>query len=243
MPDDDTIWEEVPSDSSPYVDWWWVSRGVPNYDTMKELKIKLYGQVFRSVNLSSDAKTRDGADPQTKNGGRQGRPAQSHSASQRFFGDGRYVPLLESMVNDDWKGHEPWISDEFTNRLPNVEDDTIIVGVIDTGVPLSHRRTWLAGAHGSWQSRIISSWQQSADRSGDKYASTHPGNELLPFGLELTGPEIDTLCQTHTHDGRLDEDAFNRAAQLTDPLNHFGPPGSGLPRSARGPRAGPSVRL
>jgi hypothetical protein len=87
--------------------------------------------------------------------------------------------------------------------------DAVIIGVIDEGIALAHERVRLANGQ---RSRIIAAWQQGG-RFGGPDGSTP---QDLPFGHELYQSDINTLMDTHSHAGWLDEDAFNRAAGLTE---------------------------
>ena len=220
MPDKSTVdWVPIPDGSSPYVDWWWTARGKED-EYRRNATITIRGVEFSGFDFT----TRGQADPKSWpfTGGPSDMPSQANSISAHFFGAGKFVPIPKRMENGDFKFHEPWISSDFIDRLPapcDIPDHTIVLGVIDTGVPLSHRRTQLR-TDGRLHTRIISAWQQSADRSGGD--ACIGGNELLPFGLELTGPEIDHLIAAHSQNGPLDEDAFNRATQLTEQLLPFG---------------------
>jgi len=108
---------------------------------------------------------------------------------------------------------------------------TPIVGVIDDGIALSHRRFQDA----TGRSRILAAWQQGAtwgppagltdlppDVTGKlpgHDAAQHP----LPCGSEIYQDDIDALRTAHVTGDTLDEDAFNRAAGLVDMRNLNGP--------------------
>ena len=95
-------------------------------------------------------------------------------------------------------------------KLPR---DTVIIGVVDTGIPLSHRRFRARDG----RTRFLASWQQTAAWGTKK-------QKYLPFGRELYQPEIDGLiavCGAGL-DGPIDEDAFNIAADLIEPNELFG---------------------
>lgn len=121
---------------------------------------------------------------------------------------GRYLPgglNLSQLTN--------WTIDE--DALPEVDDDTLLVGVIDSGVPLCHKR--LRDIEG--ETRIISSWQMST------HIEPAPvGPSEVPFGRELYSREINDLIAAHTTaDGQLDEAGFNRDAGLVDLFARQGP--------------------
>lgn len=87
--------------------------------------------------------------------------------------------------------------------------DAVIIGVIDEGIALAHERVRLAGGQ---RSRIVAAWQQGGTFGGPDGSDPQD----LPFGHELYQSDINALIATHSHNGWLDEDAFNRAAGLTE---------------------------
>lgn len=93
--------------------------------------------------------------------------------------------------------------------LPEVPDDTVIVGVIDTGIAFGQHRFRLVDGN----TRLLGAWQQAA---------TFAGPSGLPFGRVLPHAEIDGLLGAHTHAARFDEPAFNRAAGITDMATPLG---------------------
>lgn len=98
------------------------------------------------------------------------------------------------------------------SELPDIPNDSIIVAVIDSGIPLGHRR--FRDADG--ESRILAAWQQGA---------TFKGQRFLPFGRELYKGDIDRILKENSGDdllGHLDEDAFNRATGVIDLFNPRG---------------------
>lgn len=140
------------------------------------------------------------------------------NTAQAFFGGGKWIAIPSRIKSLKWidKGKQTrndWVDDEFRKRLPcDLPDDAIIVGLIDTGIPLHHRRTMMPTDRGL-RSRIVASWQQSATITRKE----DPGD--VPFGATLTGPEIDALLETHISGPQryLDETAFNREAKLVEP--------------------------
>ena len=96
-------------------------------------------------------------------------------------------------------------------------DDTIIVGVIDTDIPLGHAR--FRDAEG--KSRILAAWQMMAPWAGPDGLR----QAYLPFGRELYKDDIDALllnCSGGSYDGWLDEAAFNTATGVLDLCNQGG---------------------
>lgn len=106
--------------------------------------------------------------------------------------------------------HADWVADiagqKDAYRPPN---DAVVVGVIDAAIALGHQRF----THPDGKTRFLAAWQQSALTTGQAH---------LPFGRELLKEEIDTLIETHTHGGILDEDGFQTDAGLADMLNPMG---------------------
>lgn len=94
----------------------------------------------------------------------------------------------------------------------NIPDDAVITGIIDSGISLGHARF----RNGTDKSRFLASWQQTAKVSENAAAND------LPFGEELYQYDIEALMAQHTHDGYLDENAFNRATKTSEPNRTFG---------------------
>ncbi|QXT39057.1 S8 family serine peptidase [Gymnodinialimonas ceratoperidinii] len=121
-----------------------------------------------------------------------------------------HVPVPTHAVNENWDASEDWLASAVDlANIPELDRDTVIVGIVDTGIPLCHTRFRTA----SGNTRILASWQQT---------TTWSGQDDLPFGRELYGSEIDALVNAHTRAGYLDEEAFNRAAGLVEPHLPFG---------------------
>ena len=125
------------------------------------------------------------------------------------------IDALKARVPDKVVSHTP---NAKVTDLPPYEElpcldnkETVIIGVIDIGIPLGHSR--LRDAEG--QTRILAAWQQLAT----------PPSSYLPFGRELLKPQIDNLIAESsggTHTGWLDEETFNRATGVVDMENTFG---------------------
>lgn len=118
------------------------------------------------------------------------------------------------------------LSDDNAGQLrvdpESLADDTVIMGVIDTGIALGHRRTRFPDG----TTRILSAWQQSAPRPGQGDGNYQSQAAHLPFGRELMWDDLNALLKKHSGDdienGWLDEDGFNRAAGLVDHKDIFG---------------------
>jgi hypothetical protein len=94
-----------------------------------------------------------------------------------------------------------------------IPENAVIVGVVDLGIALGHRRTQLL----SGKTRILSSWQQSADRSR---CSRDNDQHYLPFGREIYAGDINKKLNSDFRP--LDEERFNRETQTEDYRSLFG---------------------
>ena len=125
----------------------------------------------------------------------------------------RRPTTMNKSSNPNWQKFsgvpENW--EEPVKTLPKNNNIDVIVGVIDSDIPLGHRA--FRDARG--QSRVLAAWQMGGDFAGQEH---------LPYGRELLKPEIDELLHKHSVGGlkgSLDEAAFNDAAGLVnmcDPL-------------------------
>lgn len=143
----------------------------------------------------------------------------SKDVAGEFFNNGEAVPLPNGTKNNI-KPTDPTepipsapILAETAKKLPkDVEDDTVIVGIVDTGIALGHRR--FRDKKGN--TRFLAAWQQSAQFQGQKD---------LPSGREVYASEINDALRNHSGEnlnGYLDEDAFNRDLGLVDLENPLG---------------------
>ncbi len=87
--------------------------------------------------------------------------------------------------------------------------DSVVIGIIDSGIALGHARF----RHADGSTRFLSAWQQSAKWNNQKF---------LPFGEELYQQDINDLMAINTANGVLDEAAFNRASGLGNMTNAIG---------------------
>lgn len=99
-------------------------------------------------------------------------------------------------------------ADVTTGLTARLNRKSVITGVIDAGVALSHDRFRRPGGG----TRILSAWAQ-----GGKWA----GQTHLPFGCELMQGQIDGHMAACTSALGVDEAAFNRRAGLVDYADPF----------------------
>lgn len=132
-------------------------------------------------------------------------------ATSGAFGGTTFLPAAKDELNPNKP--ERWEYADLAGKLPKVSEDTVIVGVIDTGIALGHRR--FRDAEGN--TRFIATWQQS-----DLHDNSEKPQRQLPIGRERYASEINQkLCQ-HTHGKWLDEEAFNADIGLTRPTDPMG---------------------
>jgi Subtilase family len=106
-------------------------------------------------------------------------------------------------------GWEPNRSD-----LEAIPANSVIVGVIDSGISLGNERFRFADG----KTRILASWQQNGNWEDKKQG-------YLPFGREVYKHEIDSMLAKHSVGGIkcfLVEDDFNRDTGTVNMLNFLG---------------------
>ena len=104
----------------------------------------------------------------------------------------------EETLNPDFEFSRDFRHDK--GDLPELPENAVIVGVIDTGIALGHRRTQLPDG----RTRILGAWQQSGTGGGS----------AVPFGREFLEHELNTILSRYRGGpGLRDEEAFNRATQ------------------------------
>lgn len=116
--------------------------------------------------------------------------------------------FVNTIVNPKDKN---WLPEQ--GELPVLDDpETVIVGVIDTGIPLYHNRFFTNDGN----SRVLAAWNQGAEamKGGADALSVQ---EYLPFGRELLQKEIEQAKQDHAT-----QEGFNEALGLVDLKNIFG---------------------
>ncbi len=194
-------WERF-EESSPYINWWkglglaFVQRPALNVDPEE-----LGNQVARSVLVPNQSPL--SGEPESK----------THKPYDTF------VPIPNFAKNEGFEDHincnDGWLPDY--EVLPEIEDDSIIVGVIDTGIPLGHNRF----RHADGSSRILSAWQMLAPWE----SSCGIKQKYLPFGRELYRRDIDNLISRYSGGdtlGQLDEYGFNTATGVMNLKNMRG---------------------
>ncbi len=131
----------------------------------------------------------------------------------KSYGDLEHAALvLPSSARNRKFDYSNWIPD--LDSLPDPPPaDAVILGVIDSGIALGHRR--LQFTDGS--TRVLAAWQQSASAQG--------GGPIMPFGRELYSQDIDELLKQNRPagaDGPFDEETFNRHAGLVEMRGMYG---------------------
>ena len=120
-------------------------------------------------------------------------------------------PLPPAAQNANFCAQTSWLPPE--DKLPTVDEDTVLVGVIDTGIALGHDRFCLRRADGKIRSRVLAAWQMTHAHSQD----------YMPFGRELYRRDINKALKDHRDDdGHLDQGAFDTALGLVDLDNPLG---------------------
>lgn len=103
------------------------------------------------------------------------------------------------------------LSNDGKGKTLKLERDTVIVGVVDVGIPLGHNR--FRDADGN--ARILAAWQQMGDWSVAK-------QKHMPFGRELYWADIQKSLARHSKGKWLDEESFNRDTGTVDLANRLG---------------------
>lgn len=183
-----TSGESLDPNLGPYAHWW----------TDKE-------RPHMSEELFERGEAQLRLDFASRTGGHVGR-----KTADAFYSGGAAVPLPQGTAND--AELRDWDTELTKQNLPEVPNDTVLVGIVDTGISLSNSRFRTAEG----RTRFISSWQQSAPFAGQLD---------LPCGQELYACDIQEKLDTYGSAGRLgyvDEVAFNRDLNLTEPLKSGG---------------------
>ena len=208
--------------ASPYLDWWDATKREPfatdNADETASGRLVL--QAARSTIEPKQSVLAD--------------------SPERFRPLDDQVPIPDFAKNKDFEKHIEQTGDWLpayddlpggtdADGNPILADDTIIVGVIDTGIPLGHNR--FRNRDGT--TRILAAWQQLAAWSEPDGLS----QAYLPFGREVYQDDIDSmLAECSTSDGSdsrnhgnrqnltgsLDEDRFNVVTGVLDMKHALG---------------------
>lgn len=107
---------------------------------------------------------------------------------------------------------------DLKDRTTKPPRDTVITGIIDEGIALGHARFRKMLNGTPTATRVMGAWQQGARYGGADGAAPAP----VPFGHVLLQSDINALMVAHSAGGWLDEDAFNRAAGLTEMATPMG---------------------
>ena len=110
-------------------------------------------------------------------------------------------PLPQDAQNPGFARQDSWLPPE--DALPTVDDDTVIVGVIDTGIALGQDRFRSPAG-----SRVLAAWQMNRPHTA--------AQGWLPFGHELYKADIDAALARHSRRGSLDQYAFDTEMGLLD---------------------------
>jgi hypothetical protein len=188
-----------PVNQSPYTHWW---SEAGERARSERLALKIFnggssGAAANAYQSTGVAETEGGVTPK--------QAVSNGILDQLYQGE---TPIPPHASNGD--GHVSlWDVGQIIDDLPNdLPADTVLTGIIDTGIPLGHRRT----RRRDGSTRILSAWQQTA---------TFGGQLFLNFGQELYASQIDDAIMRNTVSnsllGWLDEDAFNRDTRLVEP--------------------------
>ncbi|MEJ8561139.1 hypothetical protein QTO30_07810 [Yoonia sp. GPGPB17] len=137
--------------------------------------------------------------------------ARSRAAAGAFYANGAEVPLPDGAANTDQPTE--WSIERTAVKLPEVPNDTVLVGIVDTGISLSNSRFRMADG----TTRFVASWQQSAPFQSEQAD--------LPCGNEVYADQINEQLDRHGPSktlGYVDEVAFNRDLNLTEPVKPGG---------------------
>jgi hypothetical protein len=223
MPDTWTDWTSSDWKSeSPYVDWWYAtapenlepSDGPPGHPKrgmtcFSQVSRRTFSELVLGVRGLSSAT----AESRPETDGDDDGMESEFPGIDLYYGDfsSPAVPIPSDVINNGFEAHFKSVGNWYPpdNSLQPIPLDTVIVGVIDSGIALGHARFRSA----SGKTRILAAWQQGAKRPPDG------AQPYLPFGAELYGGDIDTMLNAHSIgglDGCFLEDDFNRASGALD---------------------------
>jgi len=242
LPDNDWMDKGKDAVGSPYVNWWLEHGGEGHARDKGSISVPNKGvgiqQLFGTIESFAKSNfTRPPAAQKLYSAQKQGNTRQATEEAIRRgttfvlasldkeYGQGN-VPNATFAHNEEFRGY---LEDNLSWLPPlddfeDLEDGTVIVGVIDTGIALGHNRWRFKDG----STRILAAWQQAAERPFQSVSvdTRKPGErEDLPFGRELTQKDLNELLDEFgvpDRSGPLDEDAFNRAAGCVDFKNFHG---------------------
>lgn len=230
-------WEDHNPNLSPYVEWFeyeqpdkYVS---PHFlFSFSGLWSQRFVSSFWSGGNQADASSEDILAPdapsdaalRSKNGATSGEKKYSGEQLRAGMTAGEKIPIQDLAFHP--KGEKKMKSppaEALKLDGSKLNKDSVITGVIDVGIGPGHDR-FRRGATGS---RILAHWQQGAPHAGQPQspdACEHDAipQDGLPFGREYYQHDIEAAMARHTHDGWLDEVAFNRALRISEPTVKFG---------------------
>ncbi|MBX9908176.1 MAG: hypothetical protein K2Z25_05625 [Beijerinckiaceae bacterium] len=206
-----TDWQPLPADArSPYVDWWMACPPPEFRRDLDAVREKSLGYSYFTLGGSLGLASLETGQPLAAlMPEADWRDSGAMTKFDRDFGFGAGKGPLPAKAHndafDDHLGKNGWNADPAS--LPAVRLDTVIVGVIDSGIALGNSRF----RESDGGTRILASWQQDSRHK--------PDQPFLPFGSELYKRDIDALIADHSVGGCggfFLEDDFNRAADLVD---------------------------
>lgn len=212
-----TDWQPLPADArSPYIDWWMACPPPGFRRDLDPGRDKSLGYAYFTLGGSFEFASLMAEKPMAAlvpEGDAHDNGAMKKLGKDYGFKTGK-GPLPAKAHNDAFEDHlaqEGWKADPA--KLPTVRPDTVIVGVIDSGIALGNSR--FRDRDGG--TRILAAWQQDSKHK--------PEQPFLPFGAELYKQDIDAFIKTYSVGGCggfFLEDDFNRAADLVDMTDLLG---------------------
>ena len=146
-------------------------------------------------------------------------PDRLADVSGSLYNGGDAVPIPKTFLTKP--EHDAWQDSQIRAKLSKVDRDTVITGILDTGIALAH----MATNTGLNDTRIIAAWQQGTDalRTDPEDPESEPIQGWLPSGREVFAGEINAaLRKFGDQTGAVDEVAFNRELGVSTPIGFFG---------------------
>lgn len=195
-----TFWD--PKTTTPYIDWAeQFFTGLADDDVRKKFELASFERFPRFGTEGLPGLADIAAAAPEAMGGPGGFLGPSNPVSLR---------IPKETKNPNFDKRQPWVPN-LSGLAASPDADAVILGVIDGGIALDHRR--FRDVNGG--TRVLASWQQGAEYGGGT-------DRNLPFGDEKFQHEIDGLLANHT------PEAFNRAIGLVDFKNVYGTRSLGL---------------